>query len=200
MTFKRSIDQYPFLCYIVFIINLFIIFSFFIGALFTNTCCMISLLNMQKKPKYPSRICSKNVNNSNCICCDSCDQWIHKKCSGLSIFQFMQLSDDPSSSWLCGVCLCGILSFGHLDDISFNNILNAVDCKICPKPILDDDSICCDICQAWLHINCADLTYKNFKKLSKDVSTPWYCKTCTRSIFPFGQLNNKTLERNLRLT
>ena len=114
----------------------------------------------------------------------------------------MQLSDDPSSSWLCGVSLCDILPFGHLDGISFNNILNAVDCKICPKPILDDDNIWCDVCQAWLHINCASLTYKNFKKLSKDVTNPWYCKTCTRSIFPFGQLNNSSfntfLKQNIR--
>ena len=37
-----------FLCYIVFIINLFII-----GTLFTNTCCMIYPLHMPKMPKYP---------------------------------------------------------------------------------------------------------------------------------------------------
>ena len=104
----------------------------------------------------------------------------------------MQLNEDPSCTWLCGLCLCDILPFGHLDDTSFNNVLNAVDWKICPKLILDDDSICCDVCHAWLHVNCAGLTYKKFKKLSNDVSTPWYCKICISSIFPFGQLNNSS--------
>ena len=57
------------------------------------------------------------MNNSNCICCDSCDQWIHRKCSGLSTFQFMQLNEDPSSTWLCGLCFCDILPFGHLENV-----------------------------------------------------------------------------------
>ena len=133
-------------------------------------------------PKYPCRICSKNVNNSNCICCDSCDQWIHKKCSGLSTFQFMQLSGDPSSSWLCGVC-CDILPFGHLDDVSFKTtyfmqltVIFAPDrFQISNHASQTSQQQCCDVCQAWLHINCAGLTckktLKSCQKMCQHLST-----------------------------
>ena len=146
-------------------------------------------------PLHPCRLCTYDVSNSNCICCDSCDQWVHKKCSGLSTLQFKHLASVPSSSWFCELCLQDILPYGHLNDTNFHNILHSVDCKICPRPIMDDDSICCDVCNAWLQ--CSGLTYKIFLKLSKKVNTHWYCKICTNSIFPFGNLCNSSFSNLL---
>ena len=93
MTFKKLINQYLFFDTFLFLSSTYllchsilfpvILFLLFIIIALPSICIQIT--------HYPCRICSKDVNNSNCICCDSCDQWIHRKCSGLSTFQFMQL-------------------------------------------------------------------------------------------------------------
>ena len=50
------------------------------------------------------------------------------------------------------------------------------------------DSICCDICDQWLHVSCSGLTCKKFKKLSEDLASKWYCKYCIEENFAFGKL------------
>ena len=64
-------------------------------------------------------------------------------------------------------------------------------CKICDKNINDKDhAIQCDICNFWVHIKCNNLNYIDYKYLQGN-NDPWYCITCSSSIFPFNCLNNK---------
>ena len=65
-------------------------------------------------------------------------------------------------------------------------------CRKCLQNIPDNmDCICCDICDNWLHVNCSGLTFKKFKKISKDLASVWYCTLCIKDVFPFGYLDNK---------
>ena len=65
-------------------------------------------------------------------------------------------------------------------------------CRRCLQNILDNmDCICCDICDNWLHVYCSGLTFKKFKKIIQDISSVWYCTTCIKEVFPFGNLDNK---------
>ena len=67
-------------------------------------------------------------------------------------------------------------------------------CKLCPKNVTDNDNaILCDLCQTWVHIKCNHLNYMDYKYL-QDWNEPWYCLSCTNTLFPFGNLNNQNFQ------
>ena len=73
-----------------------------------------------RTPKYPCKVCSKAVkNNDMAVCCDSCDQWLHNRCSGVSdhMYAILQGSD---CQWICPSC--GIPNFSA----SFFNIQDSI--------------------------------------------------------------------------
>ena len=64
-------------------------------------------------------------------------------------------------------------------------------CKIYSKDVNDSDhAIQCDIWNFWVHIQCNNLNYIDHKHLQGN-NDPWYCVTCSSSIFPFNRFNNK---------
>ena len=64
-------------------------------------------------------------------------------------------------------------------------------CKLCPKNVTDNDNaILCDLCQTWVHIKCNHLNYMDYKYL-QGCNEPWYCLSCSNTLFPFGNLNNQ---------
>ena len=56
------------------------------------------------------------------------------------------------------------------------------------------DSICCEICSQWYHVNCSGLTLKYFKKKCKQNDSILYCTSCIKENLPFGKLGEKTFE------
>ena len=48
----------------------------------------------------------------------------------------------------------------------------------------------CDLCQTWVHIKCNHINYTDYKYL-QGCNEPWYCLSCIRMLFPFGNLNNQ---------
>ena len=48
----------------------------------------------------------------------------------------------------------------------------------------DDDSIQCDLCDKWKHINCVNVSKQKYEKLKNDPSPPWYCTFSTNEM-PF---------------
>ena len=64
-------------------------------------------------------------------------------------------------------------------------------CKLCPKSVTDNDNaILCDLCQTWVLIKCNHLNYMAYKYL-QGCNEPWYCLSCSNTLFPFGNLNNQ---------
>ena len=64
-------------------------------------------------------------------------------------------------------------------------------CATCQKPCKSNqNSIYCDLCHLWTHLNCTTLSDKDFQSLSNS-NKPYYCKNCYESIFPFHNLKNK---------
>ena len=49
-------------------------------------------------------------------------------------------------------------------------------CGKCEINVLGN-SICCDNCDKWHHLECTYLSKKEFSKLSKN-DTKWYCSAC----------------------
>ena len=104
----------------------------------TNFCLLLFLISLSgdietnpgpRTPKYPCGMCNKAVKaNQPAICCDSCDQWIHTSCSGVSNDSY-ELMKSSSFVWIC--LKCGIPQFSDSffeDDFQtvndFNVLLN----------------------------------------------------------------------------
>ena len=60
-----------------------------------------------------------------------------------------------------------------------------------PKSVSgNDDAILCDLFQTWVNIKCDHLNYYDCKYL-QGCNKPWYCLSCTNTLFTFGNLNNQ---------
>ena len=55
----------------------------------------------------------------------------------------------------------------------------------------NQNAIFCDCCNLWHHLRCSGLTKKEFELIG-EINELWFCKTCTREIFPFSNLDTKT--------
>ena len=58
------------------------------------------------KLKFPCKLCKKSCkSNQKCINCDICNEWMHLKCTSLSLAQFLEYSDDSLLPFYCIPCL-----------------------------------------------------------------------------------------------
>ena len=66
-------------------------------------------------------------------------------------------------------------------------------CKICKNEVKNKDpSICCDLCNIWSYIQCANISPKTYEKLYNDDVSTWYCPICVKNV-PFSDLKTKGL-------
>ena len=64
-----------------------------------------------KYPKFPCRICAKNVHDKdNAVQCDICEVWIHIKCNNLNYLNYRYLQK-CNESWYCIECSSTIFPF-----------------------------------------------------------------------------------------
>ena len=67
-------------------------------------------------------------------------------------------------------------------------------CPVCNKNVNEGHcSLCCDICDQWVHIKCNQLDNKDYKQFQNDPNkdtTEFYCIKCTSNIFPFNSLSD----------
>ena len=64
------------------------------------------------------------------IYCDSCDNWSHVRCSGLSKARFKELGNDASSTWYCKDCVADALPFQKLNNSQFLTALSTIKQKV----------------------------------------------------------------------
>ena len=68
-------------------------------------------------------------------------------------------------------------------------------CAICSNLVIDEDSICCDACDLWVHLKCTNLSYDQFKILG-DSDRPFYCYNCESNEQANSNLNNHPVPPN----
>ena len=74
---------------------------------------------------------------------------------------------------------------------SFKIFDKDLDCKFCYKVCKNgQNSICCDICNMWIHLKCSKICLSQFKKLSLN-DMPLLCYFCIHESLPFSSLNGK---------
>jgi len=80
---------------------------------------------VQKAARWPCGVCGRGV-GSNSIQCTSCQQWVHKKCSGIKGSMYEEMK-----SFICKRCSNPVTSGGHTSvDIGASANLEVVD-KFC---------------------------------------------------------------------
>ena len=58
-----------------------------------------------RKPKFPCGICQRAVKNSDAALeCDSCNSWIHNKCSGVTDDSYNLYINMQCFNWICPSC------------------------------------------------------------------------------------------------
>ena len=63
-------------------------------------------------------------------------------------------------------------------------------CSVCKKPVaINQEAVCCDLCNRWVHIHCKSICKKTCRGLKKD-PTPWFCKSCMQKEIPFSNIND----------
>ena len=63
---------------------------------------MFNIFTKMVNIKYPCKVCNKSCkSNQNCIFCDSCETWIHLKCTALTLSQFKSYSNNLNMPFFC---------------------------------------------------------------------------------------------------
>ena len=91
---------------------------------------------------YKCKNCKTQIGlRAKSICCDICEHWFHFKCSKISKDLFLKHVTNSQLTWRCQDC-------------------TIYRCGKCSKVIgKSQASICCDICNKWLHLRCSKLNY-----------------------------------------
>ena len=70
--------------------------------------------------KYPCKIYSRPVAESHdCIQCDNCKVWVHRKCNKINKQRHRFLQKDHKSKWYCVICTKVFLPFSNLNNEEF---------------------------------------------------------------------------------
>ncbi len=111
--------------------------------------------------------CNKTTDNLDSICCDKCSFWFHQDCSNLEMHEFELFCNTPEKSWTCPPCKQKL-------------------CVRCNISTHNKSKTSCCLCKNLYHNVCAGLKSKNHV-------SDWLCGICRPSVFPFHNVDYKTL-------
>ena len=137
--------------------------------------------HLQEPERLPCSRCNRAVrSNQRGICCDQCNRWFHIRCSNISTEDYTLLSSN-SETWVCLSCT-SLTEQGqsqqHLQEPESENEHSRFPCGHCCRLVADHHrGICCDQCNRWFHIRCANITYPEYTRLSNN-SESWICIVC----------------------
>ena len=110
--------------------------------------------------------------------CSKCSYFFHLSWALISKQQYKNY-DNGSKDFICQYC----------KDYTY---------FACNKYSFDwQKGVLCDCCEQWIHRKCARLTKQKYKELETKKEEAWYCRTCTKDIFPFHDENNTQLNKIL---
>ena len=70
--------------------------------------------------KYPCKIYNRPVAESHdCIQCDNCNVWVHRKCNKVNKQTYKFLQKDHKCKWYCIICTKDVLPFSNLNNEEF---------------------------------------------------------------------------------
>ena len=51
-------------------------------------------------------------------------------------------------------------------------------CSKCNLDVNNNDCLCCDGCNQWTHLTCTTISNLEFRNLTKNKNSMWYCNRC----------------------
>ena len=155
---------------------------------------------------YPCKKCKKPcIGNQlmDCIQCDVCDKWLHRDCANLEydFDDYINSSIDFICSPRCQLSVLPFSSvFKSIKIDEFHPFRDNFPCKLCRNDCLGfgiQDSIQCDSCLCWLHIDCANLSveeFENYANSDKQYICNKRCEIFYLYSFPFQSESTISLE------
>ena len=104
------------------------------------------------------------------ICCGKCSFWFHKDCAKLDVHEFDKLCNQPDHPWTCPPCKQNL-------------------CVRCNISTFHKPKTACCLCKNVYHNVCAGLPKCGSR------SSDWLCSNCRPSVFPFHNIDYKTLKK-----
>ena len=130
---------------------------------------------------YKCKKCLRIVgNNSKSICCDSCNKWLHFKCSKLTQKEFDFHSKNELEFWRCDYCTPQICK-----------------CQLIVKK--SQNYLSCKNCNTQIHLKCSGLDKNEFSRIKTSNCENWCCKWCIADIIPFSTMDNRKLINYFRI-
>ena len=79
------------------------------------------------------------------LCCDSCEKWLHLKCSGLTLVQLHNMKND---TWFCKSCRPVIFPFDSIDNSKLLKCLEITKpkCELVQIPEFQTFNKNCQVC------------------------------------------------------
>ena len=116
------------------------------------------------------------VTKNNSVSCKSCKRSFHWECTGLKSFEIKRHKDNPYKPWICT----------HYKENS------CFECNL-GFPNSNKESICCDVCQHWYHLECSNLSEDDFLQFCDLPNLFWSCPSCKKKTC--GQCNLSTYNK-----
>ena len=133
------------------------------------------------------------------ILCELCQHWVHPECNSIDPKTLHEL-DLSKYEWWCTKCTTNIYPKYLMEEEPTTAIYQSFnyktfdDCSICNKNVKSNRSICCTLCNHWVHSKCIDCfttksnSLNSFLNYYKDKD--WFCPQCLSDALPFINLNN----------
>ena len=141
--------------------------------------------------------CAKVIGKKQeCIFCDCCNKWLHKKCSLLetNIFETLGDSNEP---WFCWDCLKNNISCISLDSTKIQRLFGTL-----PKQTTISESSGISFCRTCNRNNsqpksvleCVQCKFVFHKKCQKTPNNNTFvCNFCNKETFPFAEIDLRDL-------
>ena len=148
------------------------------------------------------------------IQCDSCDSWIHIKCTNLTNKDYEHFINNNELPWYCKLCMNHIFPFTSLDPINFSdvfkvdkyeqkskmsNIINVNklknECPVCTRKLNKPlRGIPCLTCKSLVHRRCSKLSTQEINLFfNSSLYKNYECYCCMGTKFALNNVNDETL-------
>ena len=166
----------------------------------------------QFRINYTCYHCNKHVYYGHkAILCDSCQNWTHKKCAGLTIHQHSRLSEKSDETWYCRPCKSQIFPFFSMSNYQLCNLINYTKktskemkntCdpltlqKYCSVSLKKNNKIGikCSSCKQNIHKKCSRLKQSEILDLA-NCNFNFECTSCLTDKFLFVLQDNLGIQK-----
>ena len=165
--------------------------------------------------KYQCLKCNKHVyDHHKSVCCDKRDRWILVGCAKITEQEYKKMTQtNVSDIWFCSPCLD--FPFNALNNSKLSSLyiqknknttlkldINRFEkmCSVCchklNRPL---EGIPCTTCKSLVHRQCSQLKISEIPEVlkTKEKIENWECPSCKKAKFPFCDLDNLAIEKEV---